>query len=96
MVPNETKMAAGQGSDGTLGKLLGRASKTTRGVRFVGRKEQASFYTYEEIYERAAMTAGGYSSCFNVEGGFEGNHNEARQRGTLNGWKAAGLPWFQS
>ena len=41
------------------------------------------------------MTAAGYGQCFNVAGGFEGGHDHQRHRGTLDGWKAAGLPWYQ-
>jgi len=44
----------------------------------------------------AAMTAAGYSRCFNVAGGFEGKRDEDGHRGTVEGWKAAGLPWVQS
>lgn len=44
----------------------------------------------------AAMTAAGYTQCFNVVGGFEGRLDEQRHRGTVEGWKAAGLPWFQN
>jgi rhodanese-related sulfurtransferase len=43
-----------------------------------------------------AMTAAGYSSCFNVAEGFEGPLNADAKRGTVGGWKAAGLPWRQS
>ncbi|MEM6465264.1 MAG: rhodanese-like domain-containing protein [Pseudomonadota bacterium] len=34
--------------------------------------------------------------CINVEEGFEGDLNGARQRACVNGWKARGLPWRQS
>ncbi len=44
----------------------------------------------------AAATAAGYTACYNVAGGFEGNPNEAGQRGRLSGWKAEGLPWRQA
>ncbi|MEJ8572668.1 rhodanese-like domain-containing protein [Microbaculum marinum] len=44
----------------------------------------------------AAMAAAGYSNCVNVSDGFEGPADEARHRGTVAGWKAAGLPWVQS
>jgi rhodanese-related sulfurtransferase len=44
----------------------------------------------------AAMTAAGYSRCFNVAGGFEGGRDENGHRGTVEGWKAANLPWVQS
>lgn len=42
-----------------------------------------------------ALTASGYQACYNVAGGFEGPHDEGRHRGTTDGWKAAGLPWWQ-
>lgn len=44
----------------------------------------------------AAMTAAGYSRCYNVAGGFEGRKDESGHRGTVEGWKAASLPWVQS
>lgn len=43
----------------------------------------------------AAMAAAGYTNCFNVAGGFEGRPDEQRHRGTIDGWKVAGLPWQQ-
>ncbi len=42
-----------------------------------------------------ALTARGYSPCYNVSDGFEGGHDEERHRGTRAGWKLAGLPWRQ-
>ncbi|MDV7340442.1 rhodanese-like domain-containing protein [Terasakiella sp. A23] len=42
-----------------------------------------------------ALTACGYQTCFNVAGGFEGDKNDDEHRGTINGWKVAGLPWKQ-
>lgn len=36
----------------------------------------------------------GYTSAYNVLEGFEGDPDpDTTQRGKLNGWKAAGLPW---
>jgi rhodanese-related sulfurtransferase len=43
-----------------------------------------------------AMTAKGFTKCFNVAGGFEGDVDAERHRGGTNGWKAEGLPWVQS
>lgn len=43
----------------------------------------------------AAMTAAGYTRCYNVAGGFEGPRDKDGHRGTLEGWKAAHLPWVQ-
>ena len=43
-----------------------------------------------------AMAAAGYTACHNVAGGFEGPLDDDRHRGSVGGWKAAGLPWLQS
>lgn len=43
-----------------------------------------------------ALTAAGYTACYNVAGGFEGDLDRERHRGHVSGWKAAGLPWVQS
>jgi rhodanese-related sulfurtransferase len=43
-----------------------------------------------------ALTAKGFSKCFNIAGGFEGDLDSNRHRGTASGWKANGLPWVQS
>jgi len=37
----------------------------------------------------------GFFQCFNVTEGFEGHPDAQGHRGTLDGWKAAGLPWRQ-
>lgn len=44
----------------------------------------------------AMATARGYTRCYNVAEGFEGDPDEDRHRGASNGWKAAGLPWVQT
>jgi rhodanese-related sulfurtransferase len=41
------------------------------------------------------MTGQGFARCYNVAGGFEGPKDNDRHRGTVGGWKAAGLPWVQ-
>lgn len=43
-----------------------------------------------------AATAAGYTHAYNVAGGFEGDINQNHQRGQVNGWKAAKLPWHQA
>lgn len=43
-----------------------------------------------------AVTQAGYARAYNIVGGFEGDMNNQRQRGTTSGWKAAGLPWLQA
>lgn len=44
----------------------------------------------------AAMTAAGYTRCYNVADGFEGPRDKNGHRGTVGGWKAAKLPWVQT
>lgn len=43
-----------------------------------------------------AATAAGYTQCYNIEGGFEGEINANHQRGQVNGWKASRLAWQQA
>lgn len=38
----------------------------------------------------------GYSRCYNVAEGFEGELDEQQHRNSVSGWKVAGLPWTQS
>lgn len=42
-----------------------------------------------------ALTQAGYSRCYNVAGGFEGDRDEQGRRGFISGWKAVQLPWEQ-
>jgi rhodanese-related sulfurtransferase len=46
----------------------------------------------------AAMLAqqAGYSDCYNVLEGFEGDKDASGHRNTKGGWRFAGLPWTQS
>ncbi len=41
------------------------------------------------------MTAEGFTRCFNISYGFEGDRDSSKHRGTKNGWKVDGLPWVQ-
>ena len=43
-----------------------------------------------------ALTSAGYGPCYNVAGGFEGDRDDKKHRGSVGGWQAAGLPWIQS
>lgn len=43
-----------------------------------------------------ALTQAGQERCYNIAQGFEGPLDDKRQRGAVDGWKAAGLPWAQS
>lgn len=42
-----------------------------------------------------ALTANGFSTCYNVAYGFEGDKDPTGHRGTINGWKVDSLPWVQ-
>ena len=42
-----------------------------------------------------AATSAGYRRAFNVLEGFEGPRDEDGHRGTVGGWRKAGLPWVQ-
>lgn len=44
----------------------------------------------------SALTEAGYANAYNVAEGFEGDKDGEGHRGTVGGWKAAGLPWVQS
>ena len=43
-----------------------------------------------------AAARAGFKRAYNVLEGFEGDLDCTRRRGTLGGWRAAGLPWEQS
>lgn len=43
-----------------------------------------------------AMTAEGYTKCYNILDGFEGDMNEEFHRSEKSGWRAAKLPWRQT
>lgn len=43
-----------------------------------------------------ALAQAGFTTLFNISGGFEGDLNADGHRSAVNGWKMAGLPWRQS
>jgi rhodanese-related sulfurtransferase len=43
----------------------------------------------------AAAASAGWPDSFNVLEGFEGAKDAQQHRGTLGGWRKAGLPWVQ-
>ena len=43
-----------------------------------------------------AMTQAGYTQCYNLAEGFEGDRDGQGRRGNITGWKAAELPWEQA
>ena len=44
----------------------------------------------------ANATRAGYSDCYNVLEGFEGDKDAGEHRNVLDGWRVCGLPWEQS
>lgn len=44
----------------------------------------------------ALLEQSGYTHLINIAEGFEGDLDANKQRGKLNGWRFAGLPWQQS
>ena len=43
----------------------------------------------------SAAVEAGYTNCYNVLEGFEGDKDANGQRGHIGGWRKAGLPWHQ-
>jgi len=72
-----------------LDELRKRCVDLDAPVLFICRSGQRSDAT-----ARAAKAAG-YSMAFNVLEGFEGDRDPEGHRGTLGGWRKAGLPWIQ-
>jgi rhodanese-related sulfurtransferase len=42
-----------------------------------------------------AMTHNGFTACYNVLEGFEGDKNDQGQRNSIGGWRFIGLSWLQ-
>ncbi len=42
-----------------------------------------------------AASEAGYTQCYNILEGFEGDKDANAQRNTVGGWRKAGLPWHQ-
>lgn len=47
-------------------------------------------------YGAHALALAGFTQCYNVIGGFEGDLDDNHRRGSVNGWQVAGLPWDQN
>jgi rhodanese-related sulfurtransferase len=68
-------------------------------ARHAGKEAPLYFLCRSGVRSKAAakaMTAAGYTRCFNVAGGFEGPPDPDGHRGRVAGWKAEGLPWTQT
>jgi rhodanese-related sulfurtransferase len=47
------------------------------------------------LHAAEAMTSAGWTACYNITGGLEGDKDDGAHRSTVNGWKVDGLPWNQ-
>jgi len=72
-----------------LDQLSGRLDKKSP-VMFVCRSGARSSHA------ATIASQSGFTDCYNVLEGFEGDKDETGHRGTVSGWKIAGLPWEQS
>jgi rhodanese-related sulfurtransferase len=80
---------SGSRNPGFLDQLRGAVEDRRAPVLFICRSGQRSDDT-----ARVAAAAG-YTMAFNVLEGFEGAKDSEGHRGTLGGWRKAGLPWVQ-
>lgn len=72
-----------------VGQVAANADDRDMPLLFLCRSGVRSRHAAEE------MTAAGFTQCYNVAGGFEGDHDDQGHRSTVNGWKVSGLPWQQ-
>ncbi len=70
-------------------RQLEESADKDEAVLFLCRSGVRSHYA-AEVAARA-----GYARAFNILEGFEGDLDPQRHRGTLGGWRRAGLPWVQ-
>ncbi|MBQ1765076.1 MAG: rhodanese-like domain-containing protein [Aquincola sp.] len=90
---------------GTLHVAWATGTALTRNPRFV-RELEAKVGRHDPVLllcrsgKRSALAAeaaakAGFTRVFNIREGFEGELNDAQQRGTADGWRYQGLPWQQ-
>ncbi|MFQ5764305.1 MAG: rhodanese-like domain-containing protein [Rhodospirillales bacterium] len=72
-----------------VGQLMQSGAGKDAPILFICRSGVRSRHAAE------AITAAGFTKCYNVAGGFEGDRDDKGHRGTVNGWKVDGLPWLQ-
>ncbi len=69
-------------------------------VRALGIPPEAPLYVLCRSGQRSraaaeTLAAAGYQATYNIADGFEGPKDAEGHRGSVGGWKAAGLPWIQ-
>ena len=75
-------------------ELLSQISDDTKTIYFICRSGRRSANAAACLVS-ASAEKGREIKCVNVTEGFEGDHDEHKHRGNLNGWKVRGLPWCQ-
>jgi len=80
---------AGERNPAFLGELRAVTEDPDTPLLFLCRSGQRS-----DSAARAAAAAG-YKRAFNVLEGFEGPRDPEGHRGSIGGWRKAGLPWIQ-
>ncbi|PLS20071.1 rhodanese-like domain-containing protein [Neptunicoccus cionae] len=78
--------------DGLVNQLDGAAPSRIFFLCRSGARSMAAASLTAEAFAAQGKTV----ECVNIAEGFEGDLNENRHRGDLNGWKARGLAWRQS
>ena len=78
-----------QVNPGFVEAVKAAAPKPDAAVLFLCRSGQRSKHA------AIALTQAGYARCYNISEGFEGDKDALAHRGTIGGWKVAGLPWKQ-
>jgi rhodanese-related sulfurtransferase len=81
------------------GTSLTRNPRFTRELEAKVKKEETVLLLCRSG-KRSALAAeaaakSGFANVFNVTEGFEGELNDAQQRGSADGWRFRGLPWVQ-
>ena len=70
-------------------EILDQGIQKNNNLYFICRSGQRSLYAAEFLINS------GFSNCFNVHDGFEGDQNQHKKRSLINGWKYNNLPWKQ-
>ena len=77
-----------ENNPGFLAQLAGSVDREAL-VMFICRSGARSHHA------AVAATLAGYTACYNVLEGFEGDKDGQGHRNSVNGWRKRGLPWDQ-
>jgi rhodanese-related sulfurtransferase len=80
---------SGQRNSQFLAELRTKVANTGTAVMFLCRSGARSHHA------AVAAAQAGYSKSYNILEGFEGDKDAQGHRGTVGGWRKAGLPWVQ-